>query len=354
MASLRAALIGTGQIASYHLACIGALPEVELAAVCDLSPALAESTAERFKVPAWYTDHHRMLQELRPDVVHVTTPPPTHFRLAMDALGEGAHVFVEKPITAVVYEDLVALADHADAAGRLLIEDYNYVFNSQIQRLLQLLHSSALGTVMHVEVCLCLDILSGGPFVDPHLAHPSLSMPGGAIADFLPHLAALAYFFVGPHRSVKAIWRKQGVRPSSLPSDELRALVDAERGTAELVFSAHTQPDAFWFRIYGTKMRAVANLFEPRLTIDRLRPLPRPLITLLNGVQESRDARRAAVRGLLEKLSGGPGSYHGLWELLGRMYRALGSGSEPPVSVRQVREINRLVADLVEGEEGRT
>ena len=56
--------------------------------------------------------------------------------------------------------------------------------------------------------------------------------------------------------------------------------------------------------------------------------------------------RRGAFGSLARKLSGGPGSYEGLWELLAGTYRALGNGSEPPVSARQVIEVNNLVHAL--------
>ena len=95
---MKAALIGTGQIAQQHLACLRSLPGVTLAGVCDLSRALAESAAERYGIAAWFTDHRAMLEEVRPDVVHITTPPSSHFSLAMDALAAGAHVIVEKPL----------------------------------------------------------------------------------------------------------------------------------------------------------------------------------------------------------------------------------------------------------------
>ena len=122
---IKAALIGTGQIARQHLSCLSELPEVEVVGVCDLSPALAESTAERFGIPAWYTDHRRLLDEVRPDVVHVTTPPTSHFPLAMAALDAGAHVIVEKPAT-VTRAELETLIGHASERGRVLVEDYNY------------------------------------------------------------------------------------------------------------------------------------------------------------------------------------------------------------------------------------
>jgi predicted dehydrogenase len=343
---IKTALIGTGQIARQHLSCLRELPDVDVVGVCDLSPVMAECTAERFAVPAWYSDHRRLLEEVRPDVVHVTTPPPSHFSLAMAALDAGAHVIVEKPATTTRAE-LETLIEHASEQGRVLVEDYNYLFNDATRRILELIASGNFGAVLHVEVLICLDILApGSAFADPNAPHPCLGMSGGAIADFLPHLASLAHLFVGPHRSAQTLWSKRGIRSSPLPSDEFRALVDAERGSALVGFSANIQPDAFWLRVYGEKMQAVANLFETRLTIDRTRGGPRPLRPLLNGLREARDVRRGALSSLKRKLSGGPGAYEGLWDLLARTYRALDSGSEPPVTPRQMTEVNHLVDDL--------
>jgi predicted dehydrogenase len=343
---VRAALIGAGQIARQHLACLRELPGVQVAAVCDLSAAAAEAAAERFGVPAWYTDAGEMLGAVRPDVVHVTTPPASHYPLALAALRAGAHVVVEKP-AAVTLGELEALAGHARGAGRVLVEDYNYLFNGATRKILGLVESGEFGEVTHVEVFIALDILGpGSPFADPDAPHPCLALPGGAIADFLTHLASLAHRFVGPHRAARTVWSNRSGPASTLPFDEFRALVDAERGTAALGFSARTQPDAFWLRVYGTRMQAVANLFETRLTVDRLRGGPKPLRPLLNALAEARAVRGAAFGSLKRKLSGGPGAYEGLWELLGHTYRALGSGGEPPVTPRQVLEVNRLVETL--------
>ena len=130
----------------------------------------------------------------------------------------------------------------------------------------------------------------------------------------------------------------------------MRALVEAERGTALLGFSAHTQPDAFWLRVYGTKMQATADLFETRLSIRRVRGGPKPLRPLFNSLDEAQGRPAVGVRDAPAKLDGGPGSYEGLWALLAGTYRALGSGEAPPITPRQVVEVNRLVADLTAGE----
>jgi predicted dehydrogenase len=341
---MKAALIGAGHIARQHLACLRELRGVEVSAVCDLSPATAESAAERFGVPAWFTDSGAMLETIRPDVVHVTTPPGSHFALATAALEAGSHVIVEKPAT-VTHAQVLALADLARVKGRALVEDYNYVDNVATRKILDLIASGVFGAVVHVEVFITLDILGkGSPFTDANAPHPCLGLPGGAIADFLTHLASLAHAFVGPHRAAFPVWSKRN--DSLLPFDEFRAVVEAERGTAMLGFSGRAQPDAFWLRVYGTQMQAVANLFETRLTIDRLRGGPKPLRPLWNGLAEAGAVRRSAFSSLARKLSGGPGAYEGLWELLGRTYRALQSGTEPPIGARQVVEVNTLVEAL--------
>jgi predicted dehydrogenase len=339
---VKAALIGAGQIARQHLGCLQTLPGVELAGICDLSAATAEAAAERYGVQAWFTDHRAMLEQARPDVVHVTTPPTSHFRLAMDAFEAGAHVIVEKPATAT-FDELEKLAQRAEEARRHLVEDHNYVFNQAPQEILRRIASGEFGAVTHVEVLICLDILGPSGFADPNAPHPALTLAGGAIADFLPHLASLAHAFVGPHLSAQTVWSKR--KPSPLPFDEFRAVVDAERGTAALGFSASSQPDAFWLRVYGERMQASANIFETRLTFDGPRNVPKPLRPFFSGLEEGKTIRRAAVKTLLRKFRG-PGAYEGLWELLTRTYKSLANGSPLPITASDVLAVNRLVEAL--------
>jgi predicted dehydrogenase len=345
---MKAAIIGTGRIARQHLGCVSQIPGVEVAAVCDLWPGLAEASAQRYNVPRWFSDHRKLLDEVRPDTVHITTPPTSHFRLAMDSLEAGAHVIVEKPIT-VQYTELAKLQATAAGRSRMLLEDYNYLFNRDVRRIVQLRDSGELGEVTHVEVLICLDILGkGSVFNDPNAPHPCLTMPGGAIADFLTHLASLACLFIGPHQKLSTTWSKR--KESALPSDEFRAMVQSKAATATLGFSASSQPDLFVLRVYGTRMRAETNLFEPGLIINRLRGGPKPLMPVFNGLSESRETRRRAFGGLWRKLSGGPGAYEGLWELLGQTYTSLKQGTAPPLSPAFIDDVNRLVADLTKEE----
>jgi predicted dehydrogenase len=340
---LRAALIGAGQIARQHLSCLKTLPGVQIVGVCDLSPAVAESIAERFGVPAWFTDHAAMLREVKPDVVHVTTPPTSHFRLAMDSLESGAHVLVEKPATATLAE-LEQLVHDAGERRLIISEDHNYVFNHATREIARWVETGALGAVVHVEVFMTLNLFGPGGFADPNTRHPALTLAGGAIADFLPHLASLAHRFIGGHRRAHAIWTKR--RPSILPYDEFHGVVEGEKGTATLGFSSTAQPDAFWLRVFGERAQASTNLFETRLTFERLRDGMKPLQPLKNGLEEGKTVRRAAIGNFARKFKPGPGTYDGMWHLLAGTYEALARGTTLPVPMEHVLAVNRMVEAL--------
>jgi predicted dehydrogenase len=104
--STTVALIGAAGHGAWHLRAIEALGErARLVATCDVQPGYD------------YTDHRRMLAERRPEVVVVCTPPHTHLPIALDVLGAGADLLLEKP-------PVLGLAEHrrlaAAAAGRAL------------------------------------------------------------------------------------------------------------------------------------------------------------------------------------------------------------------------------------------
>jgi predicted dehydrogenase len=346
---IRSALVGAGNIARAHLGVLRSLPGVECVAVCDRSPVMAESAQEAFGVASWFTNFEEMLREVRPDVVHVTTPPASHFQLARAVLESGAHVIVEKPVATRTAEldQLVALAR---AQHRMLIEDQNYLFNSTFRKLVRRLAEGELGELLHVDVVLDLGLLGpGSRYTEPAAMNPFAALRGGVVADFITHLCSLAVALVGPHRRAHALWNK---RDSSTPlsSDDFHAVVDAERGTAALHFSARAQPDAFYVVAHGTRMRAIAGLFEPLFACEPLRSGPRPLQPLQNGFALARAHAGGAIGGLWRKLAGRPAALEGLKELLRRTYDAIRHDAPPPLSLDYLLAAHRLEEALLEQE----
>src|SRR5690554_4557382 len=73
--------------------------EVEVVGIADIAEERAQATAQRHDIPRAYGDWRRMLADLEPDIVSITTPNKYHKEPAIDALKAGAHVLCEKPIS---------------------------------------------------------------------------------------------------------------------------------------------------------------------------------------------------------------------------------------------------------------
>jgi predicted dehydrogenase len=94
---VRLAVIGVGNIGRAHVAHIGDLPDVELVAVCDIDRARADSTAQQYGADAYYS-YQDLLRFAALDGIVVATPHYEHVQMTIDALAQGVHVLVEKPI----------------------------------------------------------------------------------------------------------------------------------------------------------------------------------------------------------------------------------------------------------------
>jgi predicted dehydrogenase len=116
---LRIGIAGCGRAARIHLDRLTALGEVTVVGCADSDRSCAQSLASKIgqaaapgQAPAGVFTDHRELLLLGPDALCIFTPHFWHYRLAMDALQAGSHVFIEKPLSTNVQEaaDIVGLA----------------------------------------------------------------------------------------------------------------------------------------------------------------------------------------------------------------------------------------------------
>ncbi len=116
----RVAIIGTGGIAHVHVRLIRELGG-ELVGVC--GRALAGAGAFGHAPP--FDDPARMLQETKPEIVHVCSPHHLHAEHSITALEAGAHVLCEKPMATRI-EDAERMIAAAKQAGRIGAVAYTY------------------------------------------------------------------------------------------------------------------------------------------------------------------------------------------------------------------------------------
>jgi len=342
-ASLRAAVIGCGAIAYEHLPFLADSAQAQLVAVCDRSAALAAAAAGRFGAEASFVEVAPMLAAARPDVVHVLTPPHTHDTLVRQVLAGGAHVICEKPMTGSERES-AALLDVAAAAGLVLQESRNLLFNDPIIALRKLIAAGRLGRVVECEVLLSLDFLAG-PFGDGNLSGPAVRLPGGAAHDFIPHLVYLFLALAG----VDEVSEVRGTLENRSGNaragfDFLDALLDAGRVRGRLRIATDTAPDAFRVVVRGTKATAETDLYNPFMRIEGGPNVGKraPLGQVAAGI----GLIRSGASGLRNKIMQ-HGTMHGLPRMLEAIYTALRQGASPPFTREEMLAAARLTDRLV-------
>jgi predicted dehydrogenase len=96
-------VIGCGDVSIVHLRAIKNLEGAKLVGVCDTDEDRRAAAAERYGVPG-FAGHRDMIDAVRPDVVHITTPHHQHVAVAIDCLDAGVPVLLEKPVAHTVSE----------------------------------------------------------------------------------------------------------------------------------------------------------------------------------------------------------------------------------------------------------
>jgi predicted dehydrogenase len=92
---LRVAVVGVGHLGSHHARAWSRIPEVELAGAYDPDPAALERAARELGLTP-FESIEPLLDAA--DLVSIAAPTSAHAELAMEALGRGVQVLVEKPI----------------------------------------------------------------------------------------------------------------------------------------------------------------------------------------------------------------------------------------------------------------
>ncbi len=119
--------------------------DVDLRILCDKEPDNLEKVGRFLHIAcARTTDPLAVIRDDGIAAVAITTPANTHHALTKAALEAGKHVFVEKPITLTIEENL-ELCALAQRKGLTVTVGYTFLFNPAVQEMKRLLETSQLG-----------------------------------------------------------------------------------------------------------------------------------------------------------------------------------------------------------------
>ena len=148
MKRLRVAVAGMGFIGFAHVEALRRIPYVDVVAIAD--PVGAKEKAERLGVPSSYTDFVEMMDDCKPDCIHICTPNNTHMSIAMAAIERGINVICEKPMARNA-DEAQLMVDAANKKGLICALNFHNRYYPIPYRMRRLVQEGELGQVYHVQ-----------------------------------------------------------------------------------------------------------------------------------------------------------------------------------------------------------
>ncbi|GAA3611158.1 Gfo/Idh/MocA family oxidoreductase [Nonomuraea rosea] len=199
---IRTAIIGFGTGGRvFHGPLLAANPGFDVSAVVTADPARRAQAAKAHPEAAVLRTPGELFAEAgRLDLVVVTTPPDTHYDLALAALGRGLAVVVDKPFTVRAEQGRELIAE-AGRRGLLLTVFHNRRYDGDFRTVRRLIGDGSLGEIRSFE--------SRFEWWKPDepKAWKARALPaagGGMLFDLGPHLLDQAVQLFGPVGSVHA------------------------------------------------------------------------------------------------------------------------------------------------------
>ncbi len=236
--TLRGAVIGCGYFAQNHLHGWQELDGVEIVAVCDIDGSKARQTAQKFGIPAGFTDAEQLLQQSAAlDFVDIVTTPESHRALVELAARYRKHTSCQKPL-APLLADARAMVTACEQAGVQFMVFENFRWQTPMLRLKS--HLDAIGEVFFGRIYFrsAYDVYAN----QPYLAEDERFI----LYDLGIHLFDLARFFMGEVEHLTCL--TQRVNPKIKGEDVATVLMKMHSGATcivDLSFASHCDVESF-------------------------------------------------------------------------------------------------------------
>jgi predicted dehydrogenase len=150
---IRMGMIGCGGNARHHMGTLLGLEGVEIVGLVDTAATSLEAATKQHPalegVPQ-FSDHKKMLKEVEPTGVLISTPHTSHFKQIMDSLSAGVHVLCEKPMVCNV-ADAKKVLNKVKKTGLVMGLSYQRHFAAPYRYCRKVIETGELGKVNFVS-----------------------------------------------------------------------------------------------------------------------------------------------------------------------------------------------------------
>jgi predicted dehydrogenase len=350
--TLRVAIVGCGRVADQHVHAIQRVSDCGIVAVVDRELLMAEQLAERLKIPKCFSDLDEMLGECRPDVVHITTPPQSHFSVAKQCLEFGSHVYLEKPF-AITAAETAALIRFAETRGLKMTAGHNYQFTLEMLEMRRLLKQGFLGgKPVHLESYWSYD-LGDLSYVGPVLGNRShwvRQLPGQLFHNIISHGIAKFAEFLDDELIELVATAHQSAQLQLLGAgevlDELRVLIRDGKGTTAF-FCFSTQIKGInQLRLYGPGGSMVADIIAGSIVRKSSRSYKSYLTYFIPSLKQAGEHLRNSGVNLINFIRRRLYQDFGMKELIERFYQSVRAQAPIPISYREIILTARIMDEI--------
>jgi len=329
---MKAGFVGCGLNSDYHINFAKDYPGLEIVGVVDKDEKKARECTAKFGISKYFFTIKDMVEHNKPDVMHIITPPKTHFSLAKEAIQLGCHVLVEKPM-ALNLEQARELFDLAKNHGVMLCTMHNHFFDPCMIKARELIRTGKAGKIINIESYYGLNtqIDAFRRYPAPNVLPWIYSLPGGVFHDFMAHPLYVMLPYLGKPQEIQVMEKSFGELPQNI-SDELRIAIKGEQAFGVLTFSFAAKPHYHFVKIYGTKMMIHVNFDTMTTTCHPVSHLPKAAQKATYNLSESWQLFSNTVANVWNFVRGKLRPYHGMKNLIHEFYNAGNGKGEIPVS----------------------
>jgi predicted dehydrogenase len=193
---MRVLVSGSGSIGRRHMRNLRELGVRNFAA-CDPDTSRLVAIVDNLHVDV-FDSFEAALDEFRPDIVFVCTPPVFHLAQARQAIVAGANVFVEKPLSHSM-DGVRQLRAQIQQSGRIVQVGYNLRFHPAIRKLKQIVEEQSLGRILFARLEVAQYLPDWRPWQDYRNSYTARrELGGGIVLDGSHELDYLLWFMGDP------------------------------------------------------------------------------------------------------------------------------------------------------------
>jgi len=213
---MKIGLIGCGIIANTHVGILKKIQPQAHVSVCDVNIEYARQFAGKIGAQGGaYSNIDNLLENEKPDTIHIMTPAAAHFEDAKKALEAGCHVYMEKPLTEnpKEYKQLQALAKEKN---RVLAAGYSTLGMPVVMQAKALIDSGEFGRLIAVH-CDFMCAWGSNSVPDGRADHWAYASKGGVLQNMVDHPASLVVDAMGQVDSYQYHYGHRNILPYDRP-----------------------------------------------------------------------------------------------------------------------------------------